>query len=295
VPPQTLLTGASPEPQRATSVLIDCFGVTDRGRVRPANEDQYLIADVEGSMLIQQTSLAHEDRSRWFAGAQGKLLVVADGMGGHAAGERASTIAVDALTEYVLHTLPWFFGVSRAREDDMLGVLGAAMNACQQKIEQESAKNGELQGMGTTLTMAYIIWPRMYVVHAGDSRCYLVRGGRITQLTTDHTVAEQFVEQGALTPEQAQKSRYSHVLYNCIGGGTADLQPEVRKATLEVGDTLLLCTDGLSKYVKDDDLVASVTKQGNAESRCRDLLKQALDAGGADNITAIVASFSEPR
>jgi protein phosphatase len=143
--------------------------------------------------------------------------------------------------------------------------------------------------MGTTLTMAYILWPRLYVVHAGDSRCYLARGGRLHQITRDHTVAQQMVEQGILSPSEAEDSRWSHVLWNCIGGGTHDLSPEVYKATLQPGDAVLLCTDGLSKIVTEERIVDVVQKVGNVEAACRQLVSEANLGGGPDNITVVLA------
>lgn len=197
---------------------LDCFGLTDIGKVRTANEDQFLISDLVKSLLIHHTSLSHEDHTRLFGNSQGQLLLVADGMGGHAAGKQASTIAVESLARYVLNTMPWFFRLDESQENDRKEELIAALGECQRSIEVAAEANAENRGMGTTLTMAYINWPRMYVVHVGDSRCYLFRQSRLEQVTTDHTMAQQLVERGELTAEQAQASRWSHVLWNCLGG-----------------------------------------------------------------------------
>jgi serine/threonine protein phosphatase PrpC len=147
--------------------------------------------------------------------------------------------------------------------------------------------------MGTTLTMAYLLWPRLYVVHAGDSRCYLLRQGGLRQITKDHTVAQQLVERGAMTPEQAEQSRWSHVLWNCIGGGTRELNPDVYRATLQLGDSLLLCTDGLNKCVPDEAIQEVLAREGTAEDACRRLVALAHDHGGPDNVTVVVAHFRE--
>ena len=147
--------------------------------------------------------------------------------------------------------------------------------------------------MGTTLTMAYVVWPRLYVVHAGDSRCYLFRGGRLEQITTDHTMAQQLVERGVLTPEEAQESRLSHVLWNCLGGNSHELQPEVHKAGLTLGDTLLLCTDGLTGPLRDQDLIETLQHDLPAQETCQRLVSAANSAGGPDNITVVVARFRD--
>lgn len=141
---------------------MDCFGLTDAGKKRPNNEDQFLIADLSKAMLIHQTSLSHEDHTRLFGGSQGKLLLIADGMGGHAEGKRASSLAVQTMAHYVLNTMHWFFHLEEGREADLHEELKAALEQCQRTIETAAAGNPERARMGTTLTMAYILWPRLY-------------------------------------------------------------------------------------------------------------------------------------
>jgi protein phosphatase len=272
---------------------MDCFGLTDPGKARPNNEDQFLIADLSKSMLVRQTSLHLDDHTRLFGGSQGSLLVVADGMGGHSAGGRASSLAVDALARYVLNTMPWFLRLQGGGEDDLLDELKTALERCQERIEAEASANETRRDMGTTLTMAYLLWPRLYVVHAGDSRCYLLRGGRLEQVTHDHTVAQQLVDRGALSQRDAGESRWSHVLWNCLGGGTHALSPEAYKAALQVGDAVLLCTDGLSKCVPDARIAALLGEARTAEEACRRLTDAANAAGGPDNVTTVVAYFRD--
>jgi protein phosphatase len=130
------------------------------------------------------------------------------------------------------------------------------------------------------------------VVHAGDSRCYLLRGARLHRITRDHTIAQQLVDRGTLTAEQAAESRWSHVIWNCIGGGKHELNPDVSKATLEPGDVLMLCTDGLSKSVPDSRIAEVLAGAGVAES-ARRLVDEANAAGGSDNVTVVVARFRD--
>jgi protein phosphatase len=244
-------------------------------------------------MLVHQTSLNLEDHTRLFSGSQGQLLLVADGMGGCAAGGRASTLAVDTLTRYVLNTMSWFLRLQGSQEDDLKDELKAALERCQDRIEVEAAAIAERQGMGTTLTMAYLVWPRLYVVHVGDSRCYLFRHPKLEQITTDQTMAQQLVERGALSSDEAKASRWSHVLWSCLGGRSEELSPEVYKATLRIGDTLLLCTDGLYTPLGDERLVDLLKQEGSAEETCRRLVDAANESGGPDNITVVVARFLE--
>lgn len=275
---------------------MDCFGLTDVGRKREVNEDQFLIADLNKSMLIHQTSLNQDDHSRLFGGSQGQLLLVADGMGGHSGGQRASTLAVQALENYVLNATSWFYRLCDSSEG--AGVereLKAALEECQKRIHAEASAHPERRQMGTTVTLAYVLWPRLYVVHAGDSRCYLLRQNRLEQVTTDHTVAQRLVDSGLLPPEGAESSRWSHVLWNCVGGGSSELTTEVYKATLHLGDTLLLCTDGLTGGLSDEQVRAILTRGHSAEETCRRLVAAANEAGGSDNITVVVARFLDSQ
>jgi protein phosphatase len=272
------------------SITIDCFGMTDRGRVRRLNEDQFLIADLAKSMRVIQSSLPEGDHTRRFGVHHGKLLAVADGMGGVSGGEVASGLAIETVTNYVLNTMPWFFRVQDGREQDLEDELKSALEECQRKVSAAAAESN-YRRMGTTLTMAYVLWPRIYVVHAGDSRCYLFRNGRGHRITRDHTVAQQMVERGIMSPEEAESSRWSHALWNCIGGGSNEINPDVYKATLHPGDTVLLCTDGLSKYLSESDIAARLQEHDRAEDVVRSLVDAANAAGGDDNVTVIVAQL----
>lgn len=267
---------------------IDVAGRTDRGLVRATNEDQFLIADLNKSILVRQTSLEAEDSTRLFGGPRGRLLLVADGMGGVSGGLRASGLAVRTLIKYVLSTMPWFTHLDD--EGDPSEDLRAALDSCQKAVRAAAAAEPGHDRMGTTLTLAYVLWPRLYVIHAGDSRAYLVRGGRAHRITRDHTVAQRMIDHGEISPEEAEGTRWSHVLWNCVGGGRDELSPDVYKATLKPGDVLLLCTDGLDKYVPDDRLPALIGDDHAAAAADR-LVAAANDAGGRDNVTVVVARF----
>lgn len=269
---------------------LDCYGMTDIGRVREANEDQFLIADLDKSMLVRQTSLPPDDHTRLFGPHQGHLFLVADGLGGTAGGRKASRLSVETVIRYVLTTMPWFFRLNEDEEHDLGEELRTALEACQVSVKEAQAADPGRGRMGTTLTMAYVLWPRLYVVHAGDSRAYLFRAGKLHQITKDHTVAQRLVEAGQMAPEQAEESRWSHVLYNCIGGGRDDLNPDVYKASLQVGDELFLCSDGVTKHLSDARL-AGWLQSGRAEAVVKQIVAEANEAGGTDNITAILARF----
>ena len=274
---------------------VDCHGRTDIGRRRDSNQDQYLVADLQKSMRVHHTSLGVEDQTRLYGGSQGKLFLVADGMGGHAAGERASSLAVDCVIEYLLNTTHSLFRLHEDGADDEVfcGDLRAAFDHCQAKYNAEVQAMPSRRGMGTTLTIAYVVWPRLYVVHVGDSRAYLCRGAHLEQITNDHTLAQEYVDQGFMSEAEAKTSRLSHILWNTVGDDSCDTQPEIHKAELQIGDKLLVCTDGLTRHVSDNELVAILQHDERAEDLTAKFVQMANEAGGSDNITAIVAQFKE--
>jgi len=274
-------------------MLCDCAGATDRGRVRESNEDHFLVADLIKSVSVRETSLPVGDYMRQFAGLPGKLLVVADGMGGHAGGRRASSLAIETLAKYVLNTMHWFFRLQENREDDLVEELKAALIQCQAAIGAAAATEAGRERMGTTLTLAYILWPRAYVIHAGDSRCYLYRGGRLKRVTRDQTMAQKLVDEGVWTPEEAAESKWNHVLWSCINNKPDALNPDVHRFHLEPNDSLLLCTDGLTRHISDEAMAAELARVpgATATDAVGRLVAAANEGGGADNITVVVGHF----
>lgn len=269
-------------------------GLTDPGRHRKENQDQFLVAELRKSMVVKTTSLPIDDNSTLFGRVRGELLIVADGMGGQAAGQRASSVALNHLINQLLNRVHCFFHLDQGRDEVFVNALQDLLQQTHKKILAEAADNESDRGMGTTLTMAYIVWPRMYVVHVGDTRCYLIRNGRCEQLTTDHTLARKLVDSGELKPEEEALSRWSNVLWNVLGGrDERALVAEVRRADLIEGDSVLLCSDGLSRYLSIETLAEVVTEGGNElPSICHRLVGLANAAGGEDNITVVVC---QPR
>lgn len=276
---------------------ITSAGRTDIGKKRESNQDQYLIADLNKSMLVQSTSLNLETQSRLYGMSHGKLFMVADGMGGHQGGNRASTLAIDLLINQLLNSMHWFFQMDKPqveREQGFIDDLKIMLQKAHEAIEKESSTDATTKGMGTTLTMAYVIWPWMYVVHAGDSRCYLLRNDELQQLTRDHTVSNQLMEKGGMTQDEANKSPWSNVLYNALGAGASAVDAEVHKVALEPDDRILLCSDGLYRYVADSEIADMLLSELEPMECCRSFIELANFRGGADNITAIVARLEQP-
>jgi protein phosphatase len=273
-------------PQR---LWVDCAGATDRGLVRPRNEDQFLIAEVARALQIRGSSLPHPHTQ--FSDERGLLLVVADGMGGHRGGEAASALAVCSVEECVLNTLNQIFCLQPSAEGTVLQEFQAALRQADARMFAEAAHRPELRGMGTTLTLAYVLGTRLFVVHAGDSRCYLLRGGQLHQLTRDHTLVQEMVNRGELAPEQAPHHRLRHVITNAVGGTELGVQGEAHRVELEAGDVVLLCTDGLTEMIPDERIQEILTTEEQPQRACARLIAEANERGGRDNITTIVAHF----
>lgn len=276
--------------RRAAPGKIDCLGMTDRGLVREINEDQFLVGELLKSLRVHHTSIGLSD-STYLGGPHGQLLLVADGLGGHASGERASTLAVDSLAQFAVNAMHWCERLDDCDDEQVFAEWRKALRQCDATVHAEADARPERRGMGTTLTMAYIAWPNAYILHAGDSRCYLLRDGELSCVTTDHTLAQRFVDAGVMGSEQANNSRFSHVLWNAIGGTDDGVTVEAHKLGLELGDVLLLCTDGLTKEVDESRIASLLARGDNSEDTCRRLIAAANDAGGGDNTTVVVARF----
>lgn len=284
------------------SGMMDCCGATDVGKKRSANEDQFLVSDVSKSMRVHQTSLALDHQTRLFGDTKGKLLLVADGMGGHEAGERASQLVIDAIVDYVLNRLSWYMFDSCLKDSEFEEQLKQALIECQRRIDREVSAIPQRRGMGSTLTMAYIVWPRMFLVHAGDSRCYLLRDGELQQLTRDHTLADlassvQRGKQGTAVQEDDDANEgdrpMANVLWNVIGGDARVPHPDAIALDLQLGDTLLLCTDGLNKHLTRRQIREILSDEKSTEVICQNLIDGANAAGGSDNVTVIVSRFED--
>ena len=287
-----LLTDESVTAPSYRTLTVKAFGITDKGRVRPANEDQFLCAELTKAMRIWQTSLS-EPMAR-FGEERAHLFLVADGMGGHAAGEHASTLAIAAVERFALNTLKWFFHSSRADTQRILREFQEALRSADVQIIHEAELHPKLTGMGTTLTMAYHIDRQLCVAHVGDSRAYLFRANELHQITQDHTVTAEMVRLGQLKPEEVTHHRLRHVITNVVGGNEAGVFVEAHAFELMAGDRLLLCSDGLTEMLSNEAIVATLKKNAEPEAACLALVAEANDAGGRDNITAIVADFSNP-
>ena len=277
---------ATPPPRPLT---VKAFGVTDKGRVRTTNEDQFLIAELTKAMRVWQTSLPEpklqvgEERAH--------LFLVADGMGGHRAGERASSLAVAAIEQFTLNSFRWFIGSDSPDGDRVLTQFQEAIRHADSRILEEAAEHPELRGMGTTVTMAFHLGAQLCVVHVGDSRAYLYRDRELYQLTEDHTLVAEMVRSGALRPDQVAQHRLRHSITNVVGGPEPGVKVESRALEIQSGDRLLLCSDGLTEMVTNEAIAATLDGEPVPEAAAKKLLARANEGDASDNITVIVVRF----
>lgn len=235
---------------------ITCAGRTDVGVIRTGNEDNYLIVADRG------------------------IFVVADGMGGHAAGEVASEMAV----RFVARELGSLKGLS---DDQVADRMRTAIRAANGAIFQRTLTEHDKRGMGTTVTALVLYDTRFLIGQVGDSRAYLYRGGELVQLTKDHSYVQEQVDAGYLTPDQARSHPYSNVITRCVGANS-DVMPDIYLGTVKPKDLFLLASDGLTGMLEDGQLKELLAANRMPQEQVDDLIKQANRHGGLDNITAII-------
>jgi protein phosphatase len=280
------MSSSLPSSLRPRDDELDLFGLTHQGLVREANEDQFLLCTVHPQVVVHATSLPDASEIAHRGQRLATIMLVADGVGGSAAGSRASRVATEAVTRYVASSLRCYH-TAGAETEDFTDTLRAAAIEAHETVRSEAAAVPDESGMATTLSLGIVVWPWMYVVQVGDSRCYLYSGGTLRQLTRDQTYAQELVEQGVFSHEDAKLSPLKNILSSAIGATEAF--PEITRVEIkEIGSVVLLCTDGLTKHVTDAEIAEHLAQMESAEQVCRALLKLALDGGGTDNITLVV-------
>jgi PPM family protein phosphatase len=267
---------------------LDVHGATSIGKVRKVNQDQFLVAELTKTLKVVGTSLPGADGAQAHSNVQAMLLAVADGVGGSAAGERASALAVRAMADYALRVMPLFDDPNKPPSRPVTSMLDSAARRADVSITDEGDKVPEEKGMATTLTLAYVVGLRVHGVHVGDSRAYLVRDGKPTRLTRDHNIAQRLVDEGVMTPEAAERSRMRHVLWNSLGGQKG-VTPDTFDLWIQPGDALVLCTDGLNKHVDEPTIGRIVAESKSADAACLRLVQAADEGGGTDNTAVVVA------
>lgn len=269
----------------AAGVRVSLCGRTDLGRTRDHNEDTFLVAD----LTADRAELTPDVRDHE-VGERGSLLLVADGMGGAAAGELASSMASGEILDYLRRV---WRGDAEPSGPLFARRMREALEHANARLHEYATDHPEVRGMGTTATAAGIVGQELYVAQIGDSRAYLVRNGTATQLTRDQSLTQRLVEAGELTEEEAEASERRNIILQALGPDE-QVRVDVSHQVLRRGDVLVLCSDGLSSTVKRQEIAEVVGKDEDLERACRELITMANERGGPDNITTVVARFDGP-
>ena len=277
------------ESEPKTRMRVEVAGKTHPGLVRSNNEDQYLAVRRYRGRKILTTSLpeglleATDDHAY--------ALAVADGMGGQNFGELASLLALRTGWELGGDEIKWSV---RMNEHEVQELRQKAEVFCQlidETLQAEIRDNPRLAGMGTTLTLCYSTGPNLFTIHVGDSRAYLHRGGQLSRLTRDHNLGQMLIDSGSAEPGSREVLRVRHVLTNCLGGPGGGVTADVHHYMLADGDRVLLCSDGLNDMVADPKIAAALNQFPSPADACNALIELALEGGGMDNVTVLIANY----
>lgn len=262
---------------------IDTFGLTHQGLVRPTNNDHFLIASFHRTLRVHHTSIPggishHETESRGF------LFLVADGVGGLSSAGEGSALALSTLAQHLLHATELCSElVITQQEKSTIELRDAVMKAHAALVDMARQEGGK---PATTLTMFAAFWPRAFVVHVGDSRMYRYRDGELTRFTSDQTYEQLMLESGAIKPGSPEAKRLKNVLWSAVGND--EVVPQIISTDVTRRDVTLVCSDGLTKHVTDDEIRAQLARDETSEATVRALIDLALARGGSDNVTAVV-------
>jgi PPM family protein phosphatase len=274
-------------------VHVDINALTHTGYRRPNNEDQYFVAKATRALETLMTSLPPGDVPER-ADELNYVMVVADGMGGHAAGEVASRLTISALVALALQIPDWILRADPGHGPEIERRARETVQQVGSMLVERGRQDPSLRGMGSTLTAARSYGRELLIVHVGDSRAYLLRSGHLQRLTRDHTYAQMMVDAGVCLPDDVSVSGVRHILTNVLGGAIAEVDVDVDLLPLETGDRLLLCSDGLTDCVDDETIGTTLQRALSSRAACERLVQLALDSGGHDNVTVLVASFEFP-
>jgi serine/threonine protein phosphatase PrpC len=278
-------TASSAPPRKPRDEEIDVWGLTHPGKVRTINEDHFLLGSLRKHLEIQATSLPDPGQLQYRNERAAFIAMIADGVGGQLAGEEASRVALEEVTQYVIQSALCFYQAD-AKSAEFVDVLQEAAMRSHARVLELARENSDLRGMATTLSVWIGIWPWIYLLQVGDSRYYLYRRGVLTQISRDQTMAQEFIDQGVMTRSAALASPWANILSSSLGGEQS--APVVTRLAASWENTHLMCTDGLTKHVSDDRIRERLEGMTSARDACEGLLQDALDAGGSDNVTIIV-------
>jgi len=281
-------------PGASSLVEVDLAGLSHPGRVRKSNEDHFIATRFDRTMRLLASNLPEGALPRESAETAYAYLV-ADGVGGEAAGEIASRSAVQALMGLVLETPDWIMRLDELLVEEVLERMELRFRQVREVLLESVEADPELRGMATTMTVACTLGPDLLLAHVGDSRAYVLRrSGALERLTRDQTMAQSLADAGAISQADAEKHPGRHILTSALATRGAFIQVELSRSRLEDGDRLLLCSDGLTDMVTDEMIARVLGSIPSSAAACRELVELANEAGGKDNVTVVVGSYRIP-
>jgi protein phosphatase len=286
---------AKPWPKTASSLVnVDLGACSHQGKVRTNNEDSFVVSRLERSLQTLLTNLPADHLPDKIIEI-GYGMLVADGVGGAAGGEIASSTAISTLVDLVLQTPDWHMRLDNEGANEVLARLDQRFGRLREALIERAQAEPRLAGMGTTMTLAVSHANNLVIAHIGDSRAYLFHEGQLHLLTRDQTVAQDLAEIGVIRPEDVATHPGRHVLTGAIATSGAETQAEFHQVWLEDGDQVLLCTDGLTEMVTDAAIAQVLERAGPSGDICRALVDLALERGGKDNVTVVLGRYSIPE
>lgn len=276
----------------SSSRRVDTFGCSRTGAGHAVNGDQFLVAELKRAAQVHHASQSNLDDSRHFGANQAHVLLVADSSSAKPGRRSASSLVIDEVMDSILNVVPWSRDLDVVAEAALRQQLKKTVMRCNDEISKVALTMDDSGEMASTMTMAFVRWPTAFIVHAGDSRAFLLRDEDIEQLTTDHTFAQQMVDEGHMDPDRADTSRLARMLWNAVGGDSK-VTPELTVKALRPGDSLLLCSGGLATSLDRNvirDLCAAKT---TSRKVCEELVRVAVREGSQDDLTAAMARFEE--
>jgi len=268
---------------------IDVFGCTHKGLVRESNADHFLVASFHRAILVHAASVPTDSLPAFSPDSRGFVLLVADGVGSMALGAEGSARITDAIARYLTEMAEVSLLANPNREKEVMEKLRETVSRTHVELQDFAHEAGA--GAATTITVCHFIWPCAFIAHAGDSRAYRLRKGKLERMTTDQTMAQAMIDSGTMSREAAEASRFRNVLLSAVGG--TDLDLDVTTSDLQRDDRWLLCSDGLTKHVTDDEIRDVLAGDHGSQATCEKLIALTLERGAEDNVT-VIASRAKP-
>ena len=268
---------------------VDVYGCTHKGLVRPTNADHFLVASFHRAILVHAASVPADTLPAFSPDSRGFVFLVADGVGSMANGEQGSARVTAAIARYLTEMSEVSLVAEPSREKEIAARLHEVVSKTHADLQELGRESGA--GAATTITVCHVIWPCVFIAHAGDSRAYRLRDGKLERMTTDQTMAQAMVDSGTMTREAAEQSRFKNVLLSAVGGSSMDL--DIVTAPAKLGDRWILCTDGLTKHVSEDEIRDVLAGDHGSKATCEKLIAMTLERGAEDNVT-VIATRARP-